>query len=66
MGADMETEHEYLTIGEMADVLRVPKMWLYMRTRKDAIPCIRVGRHLRFEKKKVMEFLTNSENGKTN
>lgn len=54
-------EEELLTIEELANVLKVHKFWIYNRTRKgqDQIPHLRFGKHLRFERKKVMEFFKN-------
>jgi len=50
----------FLTIGEMAEALKVPKSWLYSRTRitgPDAIPRIKVGKYIRFEYQAVMDWL---------
>lgn len=49
-----------LTIGEMAAKLRVPVSWLYSRTRQrgaDSIPCVRVGKYLRFTETEVMNWI---------
>lgn len=57
---------ELLTIEEMAAVLKVPKSWLYSRTCRNEIPHVKVGRHLRFQRRNVfktlgiMELETNS------
>jgi excisionase family DNA binding protein len=51
---------ELLTIQEMAERLKVPVSWLYARTRQTGpgtIPRIKVGKYLRFEEAKVMEWL---------
>ena len=48
------------TVGEMADILRVSKSWLYRRTRqkgKDAIPMVRVGGFIRFEPDKLFAWI---------
>jgi len=50
----------FLTIDEMAETLKVPKSWLYSRTRitgPDAIPRIKVGKYIRFEYQAVMDWL---------
>ena len=52
---------ELLTIEEIAAVLKVPKSWIYARTCKNQLPHIKVGRHLRFQKEKVFEFLGIAE-----
>lgn len=56
-------EEGLLTIKEICEVLRVPKGWVHSRTRRGqtGIPHLRVGKHLRFEKKKVLEFFGQSE-----
>jgi excisionase family DNA binding protein len=36
------------TIREAAEVLKIHASWLYERTRRNAIPCHRLGKHLRF------------------
>jgi excisionase family DNA binding protein len=44
-------------IDEMAKILKVPKSWLYSRTRqrgKGTIPHLRVGKYLRFQPKEVI------------
>lgn len=53
-----------LTIKEMADKLRVPVSWIYARTRlktEDTIPHMRVGKYLRFEEAKVMQWLQKQQ-----
>ena len=55
-----------LTIREMADKLRVPTSWIYARTRiknRDTIPHTRVGKYLRFEEAKVMQWLQKQQEG---
>lgn len=46
-------------IDEMAYILHVHKDWLYQRTRTNPprIPCVRVGRNLRFEPQVVLAFI---------
>ena len=53
-------EHDLLTIDEMAEELKVPKSWLYSRTREtgpNAIPRIKVGKYIRFVESEVMGWL---------
>ena len=55
---------ELLTIDELALLLRVKRSWLYDKTRaarRTGFPVIRVGKYLRFETKKVMEWLGRNE-----
>ncbi|MBU3948865.1 MAG: helix-turn-helix domain-containing protein [Proteobacteria bacterium] len=50
---------ELLTIEEMAQRLKVPKSWLYTRTRIKGgdFPVIRVGKYCRFDVAEVMAFI---------
>ena len=53
-----------LTIDELAILLRVKKSWVYDKTRaakRTGFPVIRVGKYLRFESQKVMEWLSHHE-----
>jgi hypothetical protein len=48
------------TIEELAERWRVPKSWLYGRTREtgpNAIPRMKIGKYLRFDPSKVDEWL---------
>ncbi len=45
----------WLTIDEAAALIRVPKSWLYERTRTNTVPHIKLGKYLRFDRQ---EFLT--------
>ena len=45
---------------ELAEILGVPPSWVYARTRMkgpDSIPMIRVGKYVKFELDKVMDWL---------
>ncbi|MDH4205622.1 MAG: helix-turn-helix domain-containing protein [Desulfobacteraceae bacterium] len=47
-------------VNELAEILGVPPSWVYARTRlkgSDSIPCLRVGKYLKFEFDKVMDWL---------
>lgn len=45
----------WLTIDEAAALIRVPKSWLYQRTRTNTVPHVKLGKYLRFDQQ---EFLT--------
>lgn len=54
------------TIDEMAAILKVPKSWLYARTRQkgdDTIPMLRVGRYIRFEEDKIFAWIQKQRRG---
>jgi len=52
---------ELLTVEEMAARLKVPKSWLYSRTRRRGNEAmqgvIRIGKYLRFEPETFLNFL---------
>lgn len=49
---------ELLTPSELAETLKVPKSWVYLKTRdKTGIPRLMVGRHLRFHLSDVIKWL---------
>lgn len=53
---------EFLTIDELSEKLKVPKSWLYSRTREtgtDAIPRLKVGKYVRFKFEDVLDWLKN-------
>jgi predicted DNA-binding transcriptional regulator AlpA len=54
------THQDLLTIIELSAKLKVPKSWLYSRTRETgprAIPRIKVGKYLRFRFDDVMHWI---------
>jgi excisionase family DNA binding protein len=57
------TNSELLTVEDLAKALKVPKSWLYDRTRrkKDPIPHIKVGRYPRFQLPQVLSWLESKK-----
>jgi excisionase family DNA binding protein len=59
----METnvrEESLLTVDEVAEILKVPRSWVYGHTReasKDRIPGFRVGKYWRFVEADVVAWL---------
>ncbi len=43
----MNEAERLLTVQEAAELLRVPVSWIYDRTRRDAIPLVRLGKYTR-------------------
>ncbi|PIQ81543.1 MAG: hypothetical protein COV76_08200 [Candidatus Omnitrophica bacterium CG11_big_fil_rev_8_21_14_0_20_64_10] len=50
------TVEKLVNVQEMARVLSVPVSWLYERTRLGTIPCIRIGKYVRFDPAEVLAF----------
>ena len=45
---------QWLTIEEAMALLRVPKSWLYERTRTNTVPHIKLGKYLRFDQHELL------------
>jgi len=58
-------EHKLLTADQIAEILNVPKSWIYERTRQGqgAIPFIRLGSYVRFNQEEVINFFKNKKDG---
>ena len=54
-----------VTVQEIAEILQVPKSWIYERTRQGqmAIPHIRLGAYVRFDADAVINFFKSKSNG---
>lgn len=53
-----------LTLGELAERLKVSPRWVYEKTRRrsqNPLPCIRIGRYLRFDWVRVSAWLRQQE-----
>lgn len=53
-GADPLPSDRLVDVGEIARILNVPVSWLYERTRRGEIPCIRLGKYIRFDLQEVL------------
>jgi excisionase family DNA binding protein len=45
---------DLLTLDEVVAWLRVPRSWVYERTRKGQIPCLKLGKYLRFDRDELL------------
>ena len=52
-----------MTVGEVADYLRIPRGSLYKLAQEGRIQCQKVGRHWRFRREAVDESLGSSARG---
>lgn len=57
----------FITVEELSNILKVPKSWIYERTRrkKDPIPHIKAGRYPRFDLSQVLAWLESQGGGKS-
>lgn len=52
-----------LTTTEAADLLSVKKNWIYEAVRDGTLPCLRIGRHIRFTRPMLEEWLLSRAEG---
>jgi excisionase family DNA binding protein len=58
---------DFFTVGELAQMLKVPVSWIYGRTRQrgpNAIPVVRCGKYCRFHKADVLNWLKKQNEAK--
>ncbi|MGO4256515.1 helix-turn-helix domain-containing protein [Marmoricola sp. RAF53] len=63
MGSNLSgdiSEVKFLTIAEVASVMRVSKMTVYRLVHGGELPAVRVGRSFRVSEEDVNEYLKNS------
>ncbi|HET6152238.1 MAG TPA: helix-turn-helix domain-containing protein [Marmoricola sp.] len=63
MGSNLSgdiSEVKFLTIAEVASVMRVSKMTVYRLVHGGELPAVRVGRSFRVSEEDVNEYLRNS------
>ena len=53
--------NELLSAPELAGLLRVPVSWVYSAARTERIPCIRLGKYVRFNYPSVLETLSKTK-----
>ncbi len=58
-----QMKNTLLSVSELAQYLNVPKSWVYDRTYRDAIPHFKIGRLVRFDLEKVLEWLNDRKKG---
>jgi excisionase family DNA binding protein len=46
-----------LTVEETAAILKVPKSWVYERTRTRSIPMVKIRRHVRIPREELLEWV---------
>ncbi len=52
-----------LDAGQVADLLRVPKSWVYAEVRAGRLPHIKLGRYYRFAPESIAAFVAGLERG---
>lgn len=65
---DSDGTPKLLTIQEVAQLLHVPRSWIYSRTRRrsaDRIPGFRLGKYWRFREADVLAWLDHKKSERT-
>lgn len=65
-GQPAHNNEELLTINELANILKVPKGWIYQRTRErspSGLPFFKIGKYLRFSLSDVQAWLHEQRRG---
>jgi excisionase family DNA binding protein len=60
------TANDFLTVEELAERLKVPRSWVYSKTRETglgSIPKVQVGKYIRFSESEEMDWLKNKQEG---
>ena len=52
-----ENQPAVMTVDEVAEYLRIPRGSVYKLAQRGRIPCQKVGRHWRFRKERIDEWL---------
>ncbi|MFT4010625.1 MAG: helix-turn-helix domain-containing protein [Nocardioidaceae bacterium] len=58
--SEERSEQQYLTVAEVAAMVRVSKMTVYRMVHSGALPAIRVGRSFRVHQEDVEDFMRDS------
>ena len=58
-GADVSLDDPLLRAEEIARLLAVKPSWVYDKVRAGELPCLHVGRHLRFTRRMIETWLAD-------
>jgi excisionase family DNA binding protein len=53
-----------LSAAEVAELLSVPESWVRERSREGDLPCLRLGRYVRYERAEVLAWLEEQRSGR--
>ncbi len=52
-----------LTLKDAETLLKVPRSWIYERTRKGEIPHVKLGKYLRFHRQELLAWIESQRVG---
>lgn len=50
-----------LTVHELSDLFKIPAGTIYYYVSRGAIPYLKIGKHIRFEKEEVINFIKTNK-----
>ncbi len=62
--AQLEQREPLMSVGELAEYLRVKRSWVYEQSRlrkHNNFPVLKTGKYLRFDRQQVIEWLRNRD-----
>jgi excisionase family DNA binding protein len=54
---------QLLTADDVAELMRVTRAWVYAETRRDRLPHLRLGRHVRYRRAAIEAWMRTVERG---
>jgi excisionase family DNA binding protein len=60
---DRRDADDLLTLDEVAALLKLPKSWIYERTRRKLIPHVKLGKYLRFPRAALSRWVHGDDGG---
>ena len=54
---------QLLTAGDVAELMRVTRAWVYAETRRDRLPHLRLGRYVRYRRAAIEAWMRTVERG---
>jgi len=61
MDETVSSPAKLIDVRELAQQLNVPVSWLYERTRGREIPCVRLGKYIRFDLQEVLNYFKEKQ-----
>jgi excisionase family DNA binding protein len=59
--SDISLDNPLLNAGQVAELLAVRRSWVYEAVRSGQLPCLRVGRHIRFKRAMLEDWLAGPQ-----
>eukprot|EP01035_Chromulina_nebulosa_P068012 gene68012-93185_t len=62
-GSHQDRDKEILSVKQLADFMNVDINLIYAKCSRGEIPCFRVGKQYRFEKRRIVEWMSGQKTG---